>query len=155
MWTMQRTPLPVRMPVQRQAQSRARRPQRSPTAWCVAIAQFMLDITVHRANSGAGPCARQHPTQTDTCKLESAAAVPQKDAELGEQATTPAGSSARRDSGGIGKTPWRTPPPVFAEAATPATAIAASGWQELCGAAEQGAQLMPAHAPASDDKTPP
>ena len=65
--------------------------------------------------------------------------MPQRDAELGEQATTPAGSSARRESGGASKTPWRTPPPVFAEAATPATAIAASGWQELCGAADEGA----------------
>ena len=61
----------------------------------------------------------------------------QRDAEVG--ATTPAGSTARRDSGGAAKTPWRTPPPVFAEAATPNTAIAASGWQELCGAADQGA----------------
>ncbi len=27
------------------------------------------------------------------------------------------------------KTPWRTPPPTFAEVATPATAAPASGWQ--------------------------
>ena len=35
-------------------------------------------------------------------------------------------------------TPWKTPAPVFAEPKTPATAVAASGWQELC--CEEGAQ---------------
>ena len=28
------------------------------------------------------------------------------------------------------KTPWRTPQPTFAELATPATAVPASGWQQ-------------------------
>lgn len=40
---------------------------------------------------------------------------------------TPAVSSS---GGGAPKTPWRTPPPTFAEVATPLTAVAASGWQQ-------------------------
>ena len=30
------------------------------------------------------------------------------------------------------RTPWQTPPPAFAELATPQTAAATAGWQELC-----------------------
>ena len=29
------------------------------------------------------------------------------------------------------KTPWKTPPPLFADPKTPATAAAASGWQDI------------------------
>ncbi len=43
------------------------------------------------------------------------------------QEGTPAASSS---GGGAPKTPWRTPPPTFAEVATPLTAVAASGWQQ-------------------------
>lgn len=35
-----------------------------------------------------------------------------------------------------GKTPWETPPPVFEVPATPATAVPAAGWQEVCDATE-------------------
>ena len=45
-----------------------------------------------------------------------------------EQEGTPSASVATRAP----KTPWRTPAPAFAELATPQTAVAASGWQELC-----------------------
>ena len=31
-----------------------------------------------------------------------------------------------------GRTPWKTPPPVFADPKTPTTAVPASGWQQLC-----------------------
>ena len=31
-----------------------------------------------------------------------------------------------------GKTPWKTPPPVFSEPETPLTAVPASGWQQHC-----------------------
>ncbi len=44
------------------------------------------------------------------------------------QEGTPAGSST--GGGSAPKTPWRTPPPTFAEMATPLTAVAASGWQQ-------------------------
>ena len=46
---------------------------------------------------------------------------------------TPAAGGAAPNPNPPAKTPWRTPPPVFDEADTPA---AASGWQELCGADE-------------------
>ena len=46
---------------------------------------------------------------------------------------TPAAAGAAPDPNPPAKTPWRTPPPVFDDAETPA---AASGWQELCGADE-------------------
>lgn len=29
------------------------------------------------------------------------------------------------------KTPWKTPPPLFADPKTPATAAPASGWQDM------------------------
>ena len=45
-----------------------------------------------------------------------------------EQEGTPSASAAARAP----KTPWRTPAPAFAELATPQTAVAAAGWQELC-----------------------
>ena len=40
---------------------------------------------------------------------------------------TPSASAARAP-----QTPWRTPAPAFAELATPQTAVATAGWQELC-----------------------
>ena len=55
---------------------------------------------------------------------------------------TPAAAGAAPDPNPPAKTPWRTPPPVFDDAETPA---AASGWQELCGADEdaEGAPSRP------------
>lgn len=44
---------------------------------------------------------------------------------------TPGTSKTAAASQGSG-TPWKTPAPVFAEPKTPGTAVAASGWQELC-----------------------
>lgn len=44
-----------------------------------------------------------------------------------EHEGTPSASAATRAP----KTPWRTPAPAFAELATPQTAVAAAGWQEL------------------------
>ena len=46
--------------------------------------------------------------------------------QKGEQEGTPSASAQ-----GAPKTPWRTPPPTFAELATPQTAMATAGWQEL------------------------
>lgn len=43
-----------------------------------------------------------------------------------EEEGTPSASAE-----GAPKTPWRTPPPTFAELATPQTAMATAGWQEL------------------------
>ena len=43
-----------------------------------------------------------------------------------EEEGTPSASAQ-----GAPKTPWRTPPPTFAELATPQTATATAGWQEL------------------------
>jgi len=49
---------------------------------------------------------------------------------------TPAARGAAAGAPAAAKTPWRTPPPVFDEAETPA---AAAGWQELCGGDGEGA----------------
>lgn len=51
-----------------------------------------------------------------------------------QEGTTPRGGEAAHPgqpgaSGAPGKTPWRTPAPVFNEAKTPATAGPATGWQ--------------------------
>lgn len=47
-------------------------------------------------------------------------------------ARTPAAADAPQGAAPPAKTPWRTPPPVFAQGpTTPATAIAASGWQAM------------------------
>ena len=40
---------------------------------------------------------------------------------------TPSASASRAP-----QTPWRMPVPAFAELATPQTAVATAGWQELC-----------------------
>ena len=44
-------------------------------------------------------------------------------------AATP--SAAASVAAPAGRTPWRTPAPVFADPKTPATAAAAAGWQQL------------------------
>jgi len=49
---------------------------------------------------------------------------------------TPTAPGAAPGAPATAKTPWRTPPPVFDEAETPA---AAAGWQELCGGDGEGA----------------
>ena len=54
---------------------------------------------------------------------------------------TPSGRATAASSSGP---PWKTPAPVFAEPKTPATAVAASGWQELC--CEEGLSLVLRHA---------
>ena len=55
--------------------------------------------------------------------LSSASLWAQKQEEQG----TPSASSVKPP-----RTPWQTPPPAFAELATPQTAAATAGWQELC-----------------------
>lgn len=47
--------------------------------------------------------------------------------QVGDEGTPALGTSG---TGAGPKTPWRTPPPAFAEVQTPATAVAASGWQQ-------------------------
>lgn len=42
---------------------------------------------------------------------------------------TPVANSAQAKP--ASKTPWKTPPPLFADPATPATAAPASGWQDM------------------------
>ena len=37
------------------------------------------------------------------------------------------------------KTPWKTPPPLFADPKTPATAAPASGWQDIYDDDQEGA----------------
>lgn len=69
-----------------------------------------------------------------------AAAAAQQDAERVQapqqqqqaQQETPGGeAAAKQPAGAGGKTPWRTPAPVFNEAKTPATSGPASGWQMM------------------------
>ena len=48
-------------------------------------------------------------------------------AQKQEEQGTPSASSVKPP-----RTPWQTPPPAFAELATPQTAAATAGWQELC-----------------------
>lgn len=52
---------------------------------------------------------------------------------LQEGDTATPGSALKQEA----RTPWKTPAPVFREAETPATAVAASGWQQLCAASGQ------------------
>ena len=47
--------------------------------------------------------------------------------QMQEEQGTPSASSVKPP-----RTPWQTPPPAFAELATPQTAAATAGWQELC-----------------------
>lgn len=62
----------------------------------------------------------------------------QKQLQIAESSeATPSGRTTAPASSG---TPWKTPAPVFAEPKTPVTAVAASGWQELC--CEEGVQLL-------------
>lgn len=62
---------------------------------------------------------QQHPAAAAVVKQEQ------------QQQDTPGGAGAGAAAGpaAVGKTPWRTPAPVFNEAKTPATTGPASGWQ--------------------------
>ncbi|PRW60975.1 DNA polymerase alpha catalytic subunit [Chlorella sorokiniana] len=71
------------------------------------------------------------------------------------QQETPGGeAAAKQPAGAAGKTPWRTPAPVFNEAKTPATSGPASGWQLMYqeeGEAEEGEQGAEAAAEAAPE----
>ena len=96
----------------------------------------------------AEPAAPQQQQQ----QQQPAAAAAQQDMERPQapqqaqqaQQETPGGeAAAKQPAGAAGKTPWRTPAPVFNEAKTPATSGPASGWQLLYqdeGEGEEGQQ---------------
>ncbi|KAK9841868.1 hypothetical protein WJX81_008187 [Elliptochloris bilobata] len=81
--------------------------------------------------------ATAHAEEPDQAPASEAAAELASNAHAATQGAeaTPAVAGAAGSAPSAAKTPWRTPPPVFDEAETPA---AASGWQELCGADEDG-----------------
>ena len=62
-------------------------------------------------------------------------------AQKQEEQGTPSASSVKPP-----RTPWQTPPPAFAELATPQTAAATAGWQELCDEEPSNLGALPVHA---------
>jgi hypothetical protein len=61
--------------------------------------------------------------------------------QRGMEGTPAEGTPAASTSGlAVPKTPWRTPPPMFAEVQTPLTALPASGWEQHYDAPDDAAQ---------------
>ncbi len=54
----------------------------------------------------------------------------QRQQQLQQDGVTPTAAAAAQTKP-PSKTPWKTPPPLFADPKTPATAAPASGWQDI------------------------
>lgn len=80
------------------------------------------------ADEGVEPMQADEPAPAQHQQEQQPAAAAVKQEQ--QQQDTPGGGGAG-PAAAAGKTPWRTPAPVFNEAKTPATAGPASGWQLL------------------------